>query len=444
MTTLHKFLATAVLAVLPLSIMAQTNGSNSPYSRYGFGLLGDGGNAFNKGMAGTAYGMHNGKELNTKNPASYAAIDSLTFLFDLGLSLQNGNFAQNDKKTNAKNTSIDYVTAGFRVAPRLGMSLGLVPFSTIGYKMTSTDTHKSNNGLTELTQTNTFSGDGGLHTAYVGVGWAPFKTLSLGVNGGYLWGDIEHKSQMDITGTTTSSSDVPTTSQTYGADIRTYKVDFGLQYEQRLNKKNSITLGVTYGLGHNIDRNATYNINRSTSATTMSDTTLTCKNAFQLPHTLGVGLTWTHNNSLRVGIDYTWQKWDNIKYPTIITNADQTLSYVTQKGFFNNSHKVSIGAEYIPNEDGLRWRQHVRYRAGVSYGTSYAKVKGNKGPHDFLASIGVALPIANLYNNRSFISLAMQYEHVKPKVAGQITENYLRFSIGINFNERWFMKWKAE
>lgn len=168
------------------------------------------------------------------------------------------------------------------------------------------------------------------------------------------------------------------------------------------------------------------------------------QNAFQLPHTLGVGLTWTHNNSLRVGIDYTWQKWDNIKYPTIITNADQTLSYVTQKGFFNNSHKVSIGAEYIPNEDGLRWRQHVRYRAGVSYGTSYAKVKGNKGPHDFLASIGVALPIANLYNNRSFISLAMQYEHVKPKVAGQITENYLRFSIGINFNERWFMKWKAE
>lgn len=127
-----------------------------------------------------------------------------------------------------------------------------------------------------------------------------------------------------------------------------------------------------------------------------------------------------------------------------MTNADQTLSYVTQKGFFNNSHKVSIGAEYIPNEEGLRWRQHVRYRAGLSYGTSYAKIKGEKGPHDFLASIGVALPITNLYNNRSFISFAMQYEHVKPKVAGQITENYLRFSIGINFNERWFMKWKAE
>lgn len=101
MTTLHKYLAAAALAVMPLGALAQTNGSNSPYSRYGFGLLGDGGNAFNKGMAGTAYGMRNGTELNTKNPASYAAIDSLSFLFDVGVSLQNGNFSQNGTKTNA-------------------------------------------------------------------------------------------------------------------------------------------------------------------------------------------------------------------------------------------------------------------------------------------------------------------------------------------------------
>ena len=77
MTTIHKYIATAALAVLPLCVAAQTNGSNSPYSRYGFGLLGDGGNAFNKGMSGTAYAMRNGKEINTKNPASYAALDSL-------------------------------------------------------------------------------------------------------------------------------------------------------------------------------------------------------------------------------------------------------------------------------------------------------------------------------------------------------------------------------
>ena len=163
MTTLHKYLAAAALAVMPLGALAQTNGSNSPYSRYGFGLLGDGGNAFNKGMAGTAYGMRNGTELNTKNPASYAAIDSLSFLFDVGVSLQNGNFSQNGTKTNAKNTSVDYITTGFRMAPRLGMSIGLVPYSTIGYEITSTKSSLSQDGYSQIEQTNTFSGDGGLH-----------------------------------------------------------------------------------------------------------------------------------------------------------------------------------------------------------------------------------------------------------------------------------------
>ena len=439
MINYKKYMAAALVAASPFVATAQTNGSNSPYSRYGFGLLNDGGNAFNKGMAGTAYGMRDGKQLNTKNPASYAAIDSLTFLFDFGMSLQNGNFSQNGVKTNAKNTSIDYVTAGFRVAPRMGMTLGLVPFSTIGYEMTTT-IEGNKTDLNEHEWSNTFSGDGGIHTAYVGWGWAPVKPLSLGVNAGYTWGSIEHSA----TYKETSTSTIPTTQQTYSADIRTYKLDFGLQYVQRLNAKNSFVLGLTYGLGHDVNRKATFTRQSIESNTVVSGDTLNCNNAFQLPHTLGVGLTWNHNNSLRVGVDYTWQKWSNVKYPTLQGTKDASREYVTQTGLFSDVHKVSLGAEYVPNAEGLHWRNRVRYRAGVSYGTSYAKINGTSGPHDFLASVGVALPIINLYNNRTFVNFSAQYEHVKPKVAGMITENYIRFSIGITFNERWFMKWKAE
>lgn len=61
-----------------------------------------------------------------------------------------------------------------------------------------------------------------------------------------------------------------------------------------------------------------------------------------------------------------------------------------------------------------------------------------------MASAGVALPIINMHNNRSFVNFAVQYERVKPKHAGMLTENYLRFSIGLTFNERWFVKWKAQ
>lgn len=444
MKTTHQYITALLLSVLPFCATAQTNGSNSPYSRYGFGLLSDGANAFNKGMSGTAYGMRLGNEINTKNPASYSALDSLSFLFDFGMSLQNGNFSQNGVKTNAKNTSIDYVTAAFRLAPRVGMSVGLMPYSTIGYEMSNEQiiSEAGEGSLSQVSTTNQFTGDGGLHTAYVGVGWAPVRQLSLGANVGYLWGDLEHTSTMTPSSTTNTS--IRSTRQTYSADIRSYKVDFGLQYEQRINKKNTLTLGVVYGLGHSINRNATYYNQLIESSKVVSGDTLVCHNAFQMPHTIGAGLTWTFNNVLRVGIDYTFQKWADVKFPTVTKGADNALTYNTAQNFFSDTHKVSLGAEYIPNAEGLRWRQRVHYRAGVSYGTTYAKIDGATGPQDFQASLGVALPIINLYSNRTFINLSMQYEHVKPKVAGMITENYLRFSIGLSFNERWFMKWKAE
>lgn len=437
MVTFRNIFTSLLLASATLPLAAQTNGSNSPYSRYGFGLLGDRGNAFNKGMAGTAYGMQNGKELNTKNPASYAAIDSLTFLFDLGLSMQNGNIAQGGVKTNAKNSSVDYVTAGFRVAKNVGMSLGLVPFSTIGYNTSSKEEIQASNQV--LTKTTTFSGDGGLHEAYIGVGWAPFRRFSIGMNAGYLWGDLSHTVLMNF-----DDSNINSTRQAYETDIRTYKADFGLQYVQPLDKKNTLTLGLTYGLGHDIKRDAYYYNQKVVTGSSASGDTLVCRNAFQLPHTLGAGITWTHDSSLRVGVDYTFQKWADMKFPMVVENAAGALDYVGRKDLFTDLHKVSLGMEYVKNPEGLRWRQRVRYRAGFSYQTPYTKIGGVDGPQHFLASVGVALPITNMHNSRSLINFSAQYERVKPKMAGMITENYIRFSIGLTFNERWFMKWKAE
>ena len=79
-----KILFSASLLLGTLCATAQTNGSNSPYSRYGFGLQNDQAQGFNKGMSGLAYCMNDAKQLNFKNPASYASIDSLTMIFDIG------------------------------------------------------------------------------------------------------------------------------------------------------------------------------------------------------------------------------------------------------------------------------------------------------------------------------------------------------------------------
>ena len=116
-----------LLTMATLYAPAQTNGSNSPYSRFGLGSLKDQSQGFNKAMSGVALGFRDGNRINMQNPASYSAIDSLSFIFDVGLTLQNVNFKSGGNSINAHNTTLDYINAGFRLCPGLGFSFGLIP-----------------------------------------------------------------------------------------------------------------------------------------------------------------------------------------------------------------------------------------------------------------------------------------------------------------------------
>jgi hypothetical protein len=432
----RHFLLILLGVLFSSSILAQTTGSNSPYSRYGFGLLNDRAQSFNKGMSGLSYGMQNGAELNMKNPATYGSIDSLAFLFDLGMSIQNANLQQDGKRVNARNAAVDYLSAGFRLTRGLGMSVGLMPYSTIGYNLSQDS--KFDPGTGEVTQTDSYSGEGGLHEVYVGLGWRPFKPISIGANVGYLWGDLSHSVLTSFSNTAIKSRRLM-----YNSDVRTYKVDFGLQYTQPIGKKNAFTLGLVYGLGHKIGSAAYYYDQTVESGTITGSDTLCAAEAYELPHTFGAGLSWNYNNSLRIGADYTLQKWGGVKSPILSRDLNGNKIYTSAVGAYTDMQRITVGAEFVPNRNGVNWSDHLRYSVGFSYGTPYTKVNGMEGPRSYQASLGVAFPIMNRYNNRSLVNVAVQYERIQPSVSNMITENYIRLNVGISFNERWFMKWKV-
>jgi hypothetical protein len=124
------FLATLLLGSA-LMVNAQS-GTNSPYSQYGLGILSDQTSGFNRGMNGVGLGFHEHNQVNYLNPASYASIDSMTFILDAGISGQVTNFEENGVKKNANNSNFEYVVAGFRLLPHVGMSFGIIPFTNVG------------------------------------------------------------------------------------------------------------------------------------------------------------------------------------------------------------------------------------------------------------------------------------------------------------------------
>ena len=435
---MKKIIAAAFLAGLAVQVSAQS-GTNSPYSQYGLGALASQATSFNRGMNGLAYGFHERNQVNYANPASYASVDSLSFIFDAGVSLQLTNFEENGNKVNAKNANLEYVVASFRAFKHVGVSFGLLPYTNVGYNFSNTQNVNAfpSTSSVNATYSNAYNGSGGLHLVYLGAGWEPFKGFSFGANIGYLWGTLNRNST-----NTYSDSYVNTLSKNYSAQVKSYKVDFGAQYTYAVDKKNELTLGLTYSLGHNLGTEAECNLISTNSQTSVSDTTrYVVSNSLELPHTFGVGLMWNHNNRLKFGVDYQLQKWANLKYPQLST-VSGTTSYKLVDGQFNDRHKFTLGGDYCKGERYRGFFSRMHYRAGFSYASPYLKINGVDGPRELSASLGVGIPILNAYNNRSMLNISAEW--VNQSVTGMIKENMFRINVGFTFNERWFAKFKVE
>ena len=90
-------------------------------------------------MGGLAYGLRNSHAVNMQNPASYSAVDSLTMLIDMGVSGQYTHFTEGSKKVNANTGTFDYAVASFRLMRHVGLAVGVVPYSNIGYNYKRTE-----------------------------------------------------------------------------------------------------------------------------------------------------------------------------------------------------------------------------------------------------------------------------------------------------------------
>lgn len=428
-------LSSVILGLVAIQATAQS-GTNSPYSQYGLGVLSDQSQGFNRGMNGLALGMRDGGQVNFLNPASYSAVDSLSMIFDVGLSGQLTNFKEGGKKLNAKNADFEYAVAAFRGFRNVGFSLGIVPFTNIGYNYSAT----SNVGMSEMVSTETYNGSGGIHQAYIGAGWNFFDGFSIGANISYLWGSYEKNVSI-----TNSDSYVNSVVKTYSADVNSYKIDLGLQWQKEILKGNVMTVGLTYGLGHKLGADAKSKITNNNSQTSVStDAEYVASDGLSIPDMFGAGISWTHNDRLVLGLDYSLQKWGGIDMPE--TNSE-TGEYQLKSGLLKDRSKVTFGGEWTPsgkwtpNNQSHKFLSRVNYRFGVSYATPYVTVNGNDGPKEYSVSAGFGLPIINS-GKRSVLNISGQWVHSSAK--NMITENTFRINIGLTFNELWFMKMKLK
>ena len=439
MNILKKFFfSTLLMLVIGATVFAQdTNvGSNSPYGRYGYGLLSDQAIGASEAMGGISYGLRRSQQVNPGNPASYSVIDTMTMVFDLGTSLSISNYSENANKQQYINGNLDYIAMQFPVGGKMGASIGLIPYSKTGYK------YGQLKSLPNLSYTETFSGSGGLSQIYGGLSIEPIKNISVGVNVSYLFGNFEYDRLL----TNYSVADMLSRNQTTSYRIRDLKYDIGLQYTIPIKKAESLTLGFVYTPSIqtkadilNIDRNL--NSSGGTAQLIASDT-LQGQN-FELPHTFGAGFTYSKNNLL-LGLDGTYQLWNGIKYPSVLDD-------LTDDNRFNNRYRINAGGEYVIDPYSNNFMERIRLRAGLSFANSYNNVSifdpqneqsvKTGGFKEYGVTVGFGMPFLDMVSRRvSTLNLNFGYKLLQPNDPLMIKQQMFTISLNANINELWFFK----
>lgn len=395
----------------------------TPYSMYGYGILGDRATSMQRQMGSVGYAMNSGRQINVMNPASYAAIDSLTFLFDLGADLSMIWSQENSVKRYATGGGVDYLTMQFPIGKHFGGSLGLLPFSSVGYAF--------GNEIKHGTMEN--QGSGGINEIYLGFA-GEIKGFSLGFNVSYMFGNIVN----DVFSTPDGRG---RTKFEHIMEIRDWNIVIGAQYTFRPTKFSKVVAGLTYSPKKTLLGNSRSTL-QEMSQDSRPDTvgTLKLKDNYYLPHCIGAGVSYTYQKAYRVmaEFDFSWQGWKDCKYsPMHATGKPEEIVFAGMS--FSDRTRYAAGVEYIPRIRG-NYGERITYRLGGYYTNDYLRINGND-VREYGVTAGFGFPTPE---GRTMINLGLEWKHRQAHPLKLIGENYFNVTLGVNFNEVWFFKRKIK
>jgi len=412
------------------AILAQNN-TNSPYSRFGIGDLSRSGFDKSRAMGNLGLALRDNNQLNVLNPASYTAMDTMSFMFDFGLNSRVSEYQAQDLSNLAYNINIDHIALGFPFTKWWKSSIGVMPYSSVGYNIKEEDYIRNSGAVDYL-----YSGTGGLNKLYLGTSMEFFRRLSLGVNFSYIFGALEQKKQVDFP----LNPDYSSTIVQNRSVINGFTYNFGLQYRETIAEDYTFTLGCIYDLQKNIDAEKTVtirnifpgNASRINDSVILNPDFIIEKNVSNgniiIPGNLGGGISFRYQDKLLVGFDYYEQDW------TVSSTSDELNLYAKRSCWHG-------GMEVTPNSKSLRgyWKK-MHYRFGGYYENSYLQFRGHQ-LNDAGMSFGIGLPFKG---DKTSCNIACNMGKRGTLENNLIQEKYIFLSFSITLHDFWFYKRKYD
>lgn len=407
-----------IVALLTTVVSAAQEGTSSPYSFYGIGLTKFKGTVENQSMGGLRL-FSDSIHMNLRNPGSYGRLKLTTFT--VGGSHQSTALKTDSESESSRTTSLDYLAIGIPTG-KLNFGLGLIPYTSVGYRILETNEETSNR----------YTGRGGMNKVFLTAGYAVSDNLSLGVDVNYNFGNIQNNY-------TTAQKDVQFGSrQINRTDLRGFNLNFGLDYQRDLNENLKLYTMATYAPQMDITVEKMRNIatiairSDGTEAVVEESDETFPQGDLSLPSELTLGAGFGKTNKWFLGAEYS-----NISANDYNFNSGNSFTEVQ----YDNASQYRLGGFYIPEYNSLTsYFSRVVYRAGLRFEETGLNLS-NEGINEFGMSFGVGLPAGRNFSNAN---IGIEYGQRGTTNSGLIKENFFKLSISLSLNDKWFQQRKFD
>ena len=434
-----KKLVIVFIAVFAIQGNAQEGGTASPYSFYGIGSLKFKGTVENRSMGGLSIYMDS-IHMNLRNSASYTGKNLEAFnnesrpvKFTVGGTYSSVDLKSNNSTDKTSSTTFDYLALSIPVG-KFGFAFGLMPFTSVGYKLESLDENEN--------ISNRFNGQGGVNKAFLGLGYQITDELSIGVDAQYNFGNIQNSTIEFVY----DDDGVPTQYQSREnnrSDLSGLNFNLGLSYKRMLNEKFEFVSGFTF----TPESNLTSKNQRSFSTITTSSSTgqefvintidvdleslSLLETDLIMPSKFSFGAGIGQPRKWFVGVESVYQKTSNFSNALYTSSATQ----------YEDATTFSLGGFFIPEYNSFTsYFKRATYRAGLRYENTGLNIN-SESINEFGISFGVGLPVGNGISNAN---LGFEIGKRGTTNSNLIQENFINFQLSLSLNDRWFVKRKYD
>lgn len=417
---IKKFIL-GVLVFTTSTILAQRN-SASPYSYFGIGENFEAVTVEQASMGGIGAAIKDTYHLNFSNPASNADLRAATYA--IGGSLTFLTVKEANESQTGNTTNLRYIALGFPIGKKAGMSVGLQPFSSVGYSLLDASN----------TQNVTyFEGNGGANKLYASFGMYTFKGLSIGAEAAFIFGNVNNNI------TNKRANVALATKHEESFNLKGGQFKLGVQYKTELKNKLQLSTGAAFTLSSDLTakgRERMYSLTTNNSGQEVVVNELysrSLRGEINTPLKSVYGFGLGKENKWYVGVNQQFQK---------ALTGDNVFIADSNSHKYDDASKFSIGGYYIPKINSISsYWDRVTYRAGFRSENTGLLVKTTgdfSEVKDFGINVGVGLPLPRQLSN---VNVGFEYGQRGTTNNNLIKENYINLRLSLSLNDlKWFIK----